>query len=317
MPTELLDSQLVNSDQQRQSDGPGAIRRAVVCLLLCGAVAVSAATSVAAEDEPRTETRPPHVWVLFPDDDIYPQYIADPLRPQSAMMLASIPSSDIPDTGDSRFLLRLGGRYSIARRHPAGQPDRGWQIDFEGGFFGQFDNDHSLDNIGWDGLFGLRLSFKGDGPWAFSLGSRHDSAHVGDEYAQRTGRKRLGYTREEAVFGASWARSDHWRAYLETGWAYHVPEFEDPLRLQVGAEHIGRKRLWRDHLPWYAALDVTAYKQSNVQVRTSAQLGLIFPTGRVTNRYRAALEVISGRCVLGEFGTADETSIGIGWFFDF
>ena len=267
-------------------------------------------------DERPTDSGAQH-WVFFPDDDVYPQYIADPLRPQSAVILAGFPSSGIPDGGDLRFLLRLGGRYSIARRHPAGQPDRGFQIDFEGGFFSQFDIDSSLDNIGWDGLFGLRLSYKGDGPWAFSLGSRHDSGHVGDEYAEKTGRQRIDYTREEIVVGVSWAPSGLWRAYMEAGWAYHVTEPEKPVRLQIGVEHIGREGLFRGDFPWYAALDTTIYKESDLRVRASAQLGLIFPADRGTNRYRAALELVSGRSVLGEFSMHDESYIGLGWYFDF
>jgi hypothetical protein len=289
----------------------------VVGCLLCGALALS--TTAAADsglDEPPTAGDAPH-WVFFPDDAIYPQYIADPLRPQSSVILAGFPSSEIPDSGNLRFLLRLGGRYSIARRHPAGRPDRGFQIDFEGGFFSQFDMDSSLDNIGWDGLFGLRFSYKGDGPWAFSLGSRHDSGHVGDEYAEKTGRQRIDYTREEILVGATWAPNELWRAYMEAGWAYHVPDSEEPYRVQVGVEHISREGLFRADFPWYAALDTTLYKEDDLRVRASAQIGLIFPTDRGTNRYRAALELVSGRSVLGEFSAYDESSIGLGWYFDF
>lgn len=308
---------------------PGAERRrrarqwepwpTVVCWLLCGAVAVSAtAASGSAENEPPEPANGPlHAWALFPPDDLYPQYIADPLRPQSAILLVGCPSSDIPESGNSRFLLRLGGRFSIARLSPAGQSDRGWQLDFEGGFLGQFDSDHSLDNIGWDGLYGLRLSYKGDGPLAFSLGSRHDSAHVGDEYAERTGRLRIGYTREELVLGASWAPNRHWRTYLEVGWGYELDEFEEPLRLQLGVEHVGQRSLWKGRILWYAALDTTLYEENDRQARTSAQLGLIFPTGRGTSRYRLALELVSGRSVLGEFSMHDETYVGLGWYFDF
>jgi Protein of unknown function (DUF1207) len=290
----------------------------VVCCLLFAAISVSAtAASGPAEDDSPAATEARAAWIFFPEDDVYPQYIADPLRPQSAMLLTGFTSSGIPDSGDSRFVLRLGGRYSIARRHPAGEPDRGLQIDFEGGFFSQFDATQSLDNIGWDGVFGLRLSYKGDGPWAFSAGTRHDSGHVGDEYARRTGRERIDYTREEFVLGASWAPSDLWRTYLETGWGFNRIASEKPLRLQVGVEYSGRERLWRGDLPWYAALDVTAYKEDDVRIRTCAQLGLMFQTGRGTNRYRAALEFGSGRSVLGEFSPYDETYIALGWYFDF
>lgn len=293
-----------------------ALRLLIAGWLLCGAFAGSAPAAAPGHDAPSTADDAPR-WVFFPDDDVYPQYIADPMRPQSAMLLAGFPSSEIPDSGNQRFLLRLGGRYSIARRHPVGQPDRGFQIDFEGGFFGQFDMDNSLDNIGWDGLFGLRFSYKGDGPWAFSLGSRHDSGHVGDEYAESTGRQRIDYTREEIAVGASWSPNALWRAYMEAGWSYHHIESEKPLRVQLGVEHISREGLFRGDFHWYAALDATLFKESDLRLRASAQLGLIFPTDRGTNRYRAALELVSGRSVLGEFSIYDESYFGFGWYFDF
>jgi hypothetical protein len=291
---------------------------AIVCWLLCGAIAVSAtAASGAEKDEPSAPANvPSHLWAVFPPDDFYPQYIADPLRPQSAMLLVGHLSSDIPESGDGRFLLRLGGRFPIARRSPAGEPDRGWQLDFEGGFFGQFDIDHSLDNIGWDGLFGLRLAYKGDGPFVFSVATRHDSAHVGDEYAERTGRRRIGYTREELALGTTWAPSPHWQTYLEVGWGYGLDEFQDPLRIQLGFVYFGRSRLWKGRIPWYAALDTTVYQENDRQVRASAQLGLIFPTGRGTSRYRLALEMVTGRSILGEFSMHDESYLGLGWYFD-
>ncbi|HET8948309.1 MAG TPA: DUF1207 domain-containing protein [Candidatus Polarisedimenticolia bacterium] len=297
--------------QPRRSSALG-----VVAWLLFALTASTAAAGDPVQGVPPAADDVEH-WVFFPDDDIYPQYIADPLRPQSTLVLGGFPSSDIPDAGNLRFLLRLGGRYSIARRHPPGRPDRGLQIDFEGGFFSQFDMTNSLDNIGWDGLFGLRFSYKGDGPWAFTWGTRHDSGHVGDEYAENTGRQRIGYTREELVGGASWAPNEFWRVYMEAGWAYHTTDSEKPVRLQAGLEHIGRDGLFRGDFPWYAALDTTVYKDSDLSVRASAQLGIIFPTHRGTNRYRAALELITGRSVLGEFSMFDETSIGLAWCYDF
>ncbi|HKQ97843.1 MAG TPA: DUF1207 domain-containing protein [Candidatus Polarisedimenticolia bacterium] len=307
----------MNSSRRERRGGRPGPWPVLVGGLLCGALTVS---TTAAGDEGQVE--PPtaggeHQWIFFPDDDIYPQYIADPLRPQSALVLAAFPSSEIPDAGNLRFLLRLGGRYSIARRHPAGQPDRGFQIDFEGGFFSQFDMVNSLDNIGWDGLFGLRFSYKGSGPWAFSVATRHDSGHLGDEYVENTGRERIDATREEIVVGASWAPDGPWRIYMEAGWAYHVPESEEPYRLQAGVEYISREGLFRGDFPWYAALDTTLYKDTDLRFRACAQLGLIFPTDRATNRYRAALELVSGRSVLGEFSMHDETHVGLGWYFDF
>lgn len=256
------------------------------------------------------------VVVAFPDAEFYPQYIADPIRAQSALILQRATSVGIEDAGDARFLLRLGGRFSLVKWHPAGRPEVGWQLDFEGGFFGQFDVDNSLDNIGWDGLYGLLLSYKPSPDVGFRVGTLHDSAHVGDEYAERTGRRRVEATREEATFGASWRFAPRWQAYGEGGWAFGLEPFQEPLRLQAGLEWRGERRFWGAST-WYAALDVTAYQENDLDPRSTFQVGIVVPTDRGTNRYRFALEVTDGRSVLGEFPFDEETAVGVGWYFDF
>jgi len=124
------------------------LSRFVIGALLFALVPVS----TAAADEPPVPDTVHRVTKWMPPSNFYPQYIADPLRPQSAFTFMWMADSEIPETGGSRFNLRLGGRRGIVRWHPEGEPDRGWQIDFEGGYFGHFDRGHSLDNIGWDGL---------------------------------------------------------------------------------------------------------------------------------------------------------------------
>ena len=259
----------------------------------------------------------PRRWVLFPDAEFYPQYVADPLRAQSALMLVQVTSSDIPDTGDGRFLLRLGGRFPIVRLHPEGQPDRGWQLDFEGGFFGYFDRDHSLDNIGWDGIYGLQLAWLPRPGLGLRIGTRHDSAHVGDEYAERTGRERRPYTREELVVGVSWQPAAGWRVYAEGAHGYDLRDFQEALRLQAGAERFGDRLLWKDRCWLYGAVNVTVYEERDWEPAVNAQAGFAFPTNRGRSRYRVALEVATGRAALGEFSFADETWVGVGWYFDF
>ena len=62
-------------------------------------------------------------------------------------------------------------------------------------------------------------------------GTKHDSAHVGDEHSERTGRQRIGYTREELVAGVSWRPARKWRIYAEGGFGYGLDDFQDPGRL--------------------------------------------------------------------------------------
>jgi hypothetical protein len=103
-------------------------------------------TDGASADSP---AEPGWTFQLIPPANFYPQYIADPIRAQAAMTFIAMIDSEIPETGGGRFGLRLGGRFPIFRVHPADNPDVGWQLDFDGGFFGHFDMGYSLDNIGW------------------------------------------------------------------------------------------------------------------------------------------------------------------------
>jgi hypothetical protein len=270
------------------------------------------------EEEPAEATAAAG-WVFraAPPANFYPHYIADPIRAQSAMILLGNVDSEIPDSGDARFGLRLGGRFAMFRVHPRDDPDVGWQLDFEGGFSGHFDIDHSLDNIGWDGFFGLQLSWKPTQKLGFRFGTLHDSAHVGDEYSERTGRERIGYTREEFILGVSLQLGPRWRVYGEGGYGFGLKEFQEALRFQAGLEYFGRRRFFSDQLGWYAAVDLRAYDENDWDSRVTAQIGLMLPFSKGTGRYRFALEYANGRSALGEFSFREESYIGFGWYFDF
>jgi Protein of unknown function (DUF1207) len=293
------------------------LARLVAAALLALGSAVPCALAGDAPDAPDAAAGKPGGWEFFPEAGFYPLYIADPIRPQSALMVVRVPSSEIPDTGAARFVLRLGGQFPIFAHHPDGKPDCGWQLDFEGGWSSHFDIGHALDNIGWDGLFGLLLDYKPRPALAFRFGTRHDSAHVGDEYTERTGRERVGYTREEVVLGVSALAARRWRYYVEVGYQPGPQDFQKPLRAQAGVEYQGDRPWPGARAGWYAALDLQAYEENDWHPRATAQLGINVPTGRGHSRYRFALEGGTGRSALGEFFTASETYFGIGWYFDF
>ena len=287
--------------------------RFAIATLVLGLALVLAA----AADEPSVPDTARRVTEWMPTSNFYPQYIADPLRPQSAFTIMWMADSDIPDSGGSRFGLRLGGRWGIVRWHPEGEPDRGWQIDFEGGYFGQFDRDHSLDNIGWDGLFGLYLSWLPHEDLGFRIGMKHDSAHVGDEYAERTGRKRIGYTRQEIVAGVNHRLTPKWQVYAEGGYGFALDDFQDPGRVQAGIEYFGTRTFWKQRMTWYAALDLQSFQELGWHTMSTAQLGFLLPTGRGTGRFRLAIEVGTGRSALGGFYFHDETYVSFGGYYDF
>ena len=222
----------------------------------------------------------------------------------------------IPDTGNSRFGLEAGGSFGIIRMHPADQPDKGWQVGLEGGFKAQFDIDHSEDNIGWDGIYGLLLTTAQDHGLAYKLSIYHDSSHVGDEYEARTGRQRINYTRQEFTAGISWNMTDYWRSYAEVGWAYHMgnDNLQKKGRLESGLEYDSARSLGKGHTGWYAALDLSSMQERDWKVDTSFQTGLVFRSGERT--WRLGIERYNGPPPIGEFFQYTETYFALGVWID-
>lgn len=241
---------------------------------------------------------------MFPSSNLYPSYVASPRQPGFGVLVLSIPDPDIPDSGDRRVNLRLGGRFGLVR------VDR-WQLDIEAGFTGQFDIVHSLDNIGWDGLYGLLVSTDLGNGVSLQLGGKHISSHVGDEYAERTGRRRIEYTREEVAAGVAWSISERWRTYGELGWGYAPREHigQEPGRLQFGLEHESAGSLG-GRVGWYAALDLGAFEERDWQVDPTLQLGLLIPAA--DRRWRAGVEIHDGSVPIGELYRNDETYVALG-----
>jgi hypothetical protein len=246
---------------------------------------------------------------LFPATNLYPGYVADPRRPQFGVALLAFPDPRIADSGDQRVGLKLGGRFGLVRV-------QGWQLDIEAGFTGQFDIDHSLDNIGWDGIYGFLLSSDLGHGVQVQVGGKHISSHVGDEYAERTGRRRIDYTREELAAGAAWSIDGRWRTYAEVGWGFAPREEvgQEPGRLQLGVEHEAAGSLGGGRAGWYAALDLGAFEERGWQVDPSLQIGLLVPSG--DRRWRTGLTVHTGGVPLGEFFREDETYIALGLWLD-
>jgi hypothetical protein len=255
--------------------------------------------------------------LLAPTTDLYPAYVADPRSAGSGVLLLPVVSSDIPDSNASRYVTRLGGRLGLVRLYDRDNPDRSFQIDFDAGFFAHFDRGYNLDSIGWDGVYGLFVVWQLQPGLSLRLGSLNDSAHVGDEYAERTLRKRLEYTREEWTAGISWSHSGRWRHYFEAGYAKPKIASQKPWRLQLGVEYIAARRFWQDRLNWYAAIDSTLSEERDWQPTTTTQIGLMLPFGHRTNRFRFGFEYCTGPSVLGEFFMHDESYLAVGWWFDY
>jgi hypothetical protein len=269
------------------------------------------------EGEQQSETRRPgRGWILFPVDDPYRESLAGPHRRGFGVTQVDLAATDIPDTGDRLFGLLVGGRFGLARVHFHGRPDRGWQLGIEAGFYGQFDIDRSYDGIGWDGFYGLALTGSLADRWAVKLGVLHTSSHVGDEYAERTGRLRIGYTREELVVGVSRSLGERWRILVEGGWGYDLRNeaLQEAERLRMSVEHLAGETLWRGRLGWYAAVDCSTLAERDWQLDWAVDVGLLL--SQWPRRWRLGLEYYDGRTPLGEFFQSDQRSLTLGLWLD-
>ena len=253
---------------------------------------------------------------LAPTGDVYSPYIADPTRAGFAVQLISFSNSEIADAGDDRWGLKLGGRFGLFRIHPRNEPDRGFQLSIEAGFKGQFDRDHSLDNIGWDGIYGLIATYRRGNRLAYKLGALHTSAHVGDEHQERTGRQRIEYTRTELLAGASRSVGKRWRVYGEAGWACELrtPELQDRGRVQLGLEYESAPVLWKGRIGWYAAADASVFEERDWEVSTTVQAG--FKVRTPARFWRLGLEYYDGRSWMAEYFQDDERYLSAGLWLD-
>ncbi|MFW5975560.1 MAG: DUF1207 domain-containing protein [Desulfosalsimonas sp.] len=245
---------------------------------------------------------------LAPADQLYPVYLADPLAPTVALNSVRYTDSGIPEAGDRRYVFRIGGRLGLLRISPEAQPEQGFQLNLHGTFLGMFDRENSLDNVGWDGLYGIDVTWRGDSGTALKLGINHDSSHVGDEYAERTGRRRIEYTRQEYALGISLPLGQHVRTYAESGWAFDMRnDLQERWRVQAGLEFKDEDALWGGRMGYYAAADIMSFEESDWDQDVTAQAGLIVPLTRSHRTLRTGLEYRDGRSVIGEFSRHDET----------
>lgn len=249
---------------------------------------------------------------LFPRNHLYPAYIADPHQTGFALEWQRYAHTDIPATSSDRFGVRIGGRLGLIRVGPEGAVNRGWQLSLDAGLDAQFDNQYDQDNIGWDGNYGLLWTARSDSPWSYKLGLLHTSSHLGDEYFERTGTPRIGYTREELVAGARWTPDARLSLYAEGGWAIREgnPDLQERGRTQAGAEFERPRVFWGGRLGWYTAIDLSAMQERDWRIDRSVQAGLV--VHNAGRPWRLGLSYYDGRPTLGEFFQFTERYLALG-----
>ncbi|WP_460595847.1 DUF1207 domain-containing protein [Geomonas sp. Red276] len=253
---------------------------------------------------------------FFPAGSPYPPHLADPHRPGFGVEHLSYTRTAIPDASPERLNVKVGGIFGLAGISSSEQSDRLLQLGFIGAYDGLYDIRKQLDSIGWDGDYGLELS----GRWSRALGGmlslHHRSSHLGDEYIQRTGRKRIGYTREEIAGGVSVAPFEGWHLYAETGWGAWLGNRSvmKPWRLEGGVEYQSPQKYLGNRVGYYAAFDTTSMEERDWRGDLSLQAGLYMRSfGRL---WRLGGGFYHGRPTVGEFFTATEEYLNVGFWME-
>lgn len=248
-------------------------------------------------------------FILGPRDGVYPDYLADPRRPQftTAQMLAF--DSELEeqfDSGSPRVALALGERLRFVRWPSPADPELGWQLDLDAVIFSQFDQTKSLDNIGWDGVYALRLGWRFDQQWALGFAFRHLSAHIGDEFELETGRGRIDYTREDLALGLSWMPDEAVTVYTEWGWAPDPDDTVEHWVAQFGAQYQNLEPALGGRFGWYLGLDIKTFQENDWSPDVTLRAALVAPTANPGRGLELGLALYHGRAILGEFSVLDE-----------
>nr|WP_281411961.1 DUF1207 domain-containing protein [Motiliproteus sediminis] len=229
-------------------------------------------------------------WEFDPNDQPYPAYVADPRRPRM-QVAAGLIDSTIAETSAARIVLDAGTRYTLFRAiDPSGNE---WSIDMEGGLFTQFDAGNSLDAVGWDGVYGLFGVYDWHDTIALRVGYKHLSAHLGDEYIESTGRKRVGYTRDALAVGVAWTWKQNWQSYVEPSWAFGMGNEKRQQRaaLEGGVQYQGGFEHWGRRAAFYGGLHVRSFAETDWEPGVSLQLGYLVKRDASSTDVRLSLEL--------------------------
>ena len=293
-------------------------------LLFLLTVGAGAARAQSVPTPPAADAQRPPTWTstsgvtftLFPTGDPFPVYVADPNRPTNAIVTRFFTHQAIPAVRTPRVWLSAGGRFGMFRIGNTSPGRREWQVSIEAGLDAMFDSQNKMDSIGWDGNYGLTLTTASARPWMLKIALLHVSAHLGDEYVERTHQSRINYTREEIAIGVASRLGQRARVYGEVGNAYvRRGESQEQWRAQGGLEYESKPRLFGRRFAWYAATDVAAWEERDWRLDETVQGGIVTRSNNHT--YRLLIEYTEGRPPLGEFFKYSEASINAGFRIDF
>ena len=115
--------------------------------------------------------------------------------------------------------------------------------------------------------------------------------------------------------GLAFFHSSHLQSYVEAGKTYDINNkvLQKPLRYEAGIQYENLNKVFHG-LGLYSAIDLSTYQESDWDINTNFQFGLIYT--RDERRWRFGIEYYDGRSQLGEFFQDNERCLGIGLWID-
>ncbi|HEU4338564.1 MAG TPA: DUF1207 domain-containing protein [Planctomycetota bacterium] len=229
----------------------------------------------------------------FPEGLAYRHPIADPRAPVTGVRFQFPVDRDDDFKNESVLATHL----SLWR---AGDPELvAFEFQAEGAAFGRFNFSENWDMDGVDFRFGFPIVSRA-GPIALKLHPWHITSHLGDEFIERTGRKRVVYARNEIALGISWDIDPEWRVYFEVGYAPSRGDVNEPLRYMAGVETVGR-HFGEDWPETYAALNLTSIEEQDYGIQLNLEAGVWFRPEKTHRGVRIGLGYFRGPSALTQF----------------
>ena len=246
----------------------------------------------------------------FPEGLSYRHPLADPRAPVTGVRF------QLPIETEDNFKIenRLATHLSIWRK--SNEPVS-FEVQAEGGAFGRFDFNENWDMDGVDFRFGFPIVSRA-GPLALKLHPWHMTSHLGDEYIERTGRKRFVYARNEIALGFSWdlTADGESRVYGEGGYALSRGDVNEPWRFMAGVETVGR-HLGPDWPETFAALNLTSFEEQDWGIQFNLEAGVWLRPEKSHRGVRFSLGYFRGPSALTQFFTENEEYWSVGFSLPF
>ena len=250
--------------------------------------------------------------VHYPVGDLFLPLIANPKEPQFFMSWLEV---DAPRGGTvSIGAVGLGETFGLVR-WPDATGHGGWQLDFFGAVFSQFNLDaDSYPLLNTDYLVGFPLTWRHD-EYSARMRLYHQSSHLGDELLlSGQAPKRIDLS-VEVVDGLLARDFGPWRLYGGGGYLVHRSPGElAPWFAEAGTDYRARWTLWPE-VRLVGGVNLASLEERDWEIATSIEVGIAIgrepPGGRGT---RLMLQFFDGPAPFGQFYAYDLRYLGVGWF---